>query len=141
MADLRATAEGFLHAHTKAVVAVLEGDRPKGSLMLYAYGDDGMFYFGTKKSSPKYRALRQKPAISIVVVDGTPDPLRTVEVQGIAEFIPDAETAATLAMLESKNKTKFYVKDAADFTMFRVKPASLKWLDATSGELQIEQVM
>ncbi len=131
----------FLRSHTKAVVAVLEGEKPKASLMLYAVGDDGAFYFGTKKSSPKYQGLLKNPSVSIVVVDGTPDPLRTVEVQGSVEFVPDTDTQSTRAMLESKNKAKFYVKDAADFAMFKVKPSSVKWLDASSGELKIQELI
>lgn len=131
----------FLRAHTKAVVAVMEGERPKASLMLFAYGNDGAFYFGTKKSSRKYQALLREPGVSLVVTEGTADPLRCVEVEGRAEFVPDSETRATLAMLESKNKAKFYVKDAADFAMFKVVPTSLKWLDASSGTLSVQEII
>lgn len=131
----------FLRSHPKAVVAVDNAGVPKASLMLYCVGDDLTFYFGTTASSGKYQALLKNPKVSVVVVDGTPDPLRSVEAQGEVTFIPKEKTAETLKMLESKNSAKFYVKDAPDFVMFSLKPSSLKWLDATGGELKIEELI
>lgn len=128
----------FLNGHRKMVLTVLDQHKhPNSSLLLYAVDDDFTFYFGTRKAFGKYKALVADPHVAIAVVQESIDPLQVVDVQGIAEEIPSEETHATLALFESRNPSKYYVKDAEDFVMFRVKPSGVRWLDATSGELHI----
>lgn len=125
----------FLNAHRKAVVGITSEGQPSGSLMLYVIDDDLNFFLGTRKSFIKYDRLQENPNVSLVVVEEGIDPLRVVQVQGKVEFISEENTEKTLKFFELKNPSKYYVKDAPDFVMFKVTPARIRWVDASSGEL------
>lgn len=138
---LKSIVRAFLETHSKAVIAVAGTDgKPKASLVLFAIEDDLTIYIGTRRSSGKYTAMRANPNVSMVVLEGSVDPLRSVEIQGKAEEVPAGESAALLKRFEEKNEAAFYVKGADDFVMFRITPFDIKWLDATSGELKIQEL-
>lgn len=130
----------FLNAHRKAVFAITSEGRPSASLMLYVIDDDLNFYLGTRKGFIKYDRLKENPNVAIAVVEEGMDPLRVVQVQGSVEFIPEEETEKTLKFFESKNSSKYYVKDAPDFIMFKVIPSRIRWVDATSGDLATHNI-
>lgn len=131
-------AKTFLNSHHKMVLTVLDQDRhPDSSLMLYAIDDEFNFYFGTCKCFGKYKALSAYPHVSMAVTQELLDPLQVIDAKGIAEELSPEETEERLAWFVKKNPAKYYVKDAEDFVMFRIKPHGLRWLDATSGELEI----
>lgn len=131
-------AREFLNNHRKMVLTVLDQDKhPDSSLMLYAIDDEFNFYFGTCKCFGKYKALTAYPYVSVAIMQEDIDPLQVVDMKGTAEELSAEETQERLAWFISKNPAKYYVKDAADFTMFQIKPHGLRWLDATSGELNI----
>lgn len=131
----------FLNRHRKAVFATATSDgQPHASLMLYAIDDALNFYFGTKKAFGKYERLKENPKMSLCVVEESLDPLCVVEVEGTAVEIPENEMAGALHFFETKNPSLYYVKGAEDFVMFRITPSRMRWLDARSGKLQIEDV-
>ncbi len=139
--DVRRAVAAFLAAHRKAVLATVGDDEhPTTSLMLYAADDNLDVYFGTRKSFAKYKVFQRHPYASLSVVEETLDPLRTVEIRGKIVFVPEGETAERLRWFTSKNPSEYYVKGAPDFVMFKVVPSFVRWLDASSGELKIEQV-
>ncbi|MBP5993563.1 MAG: pyridoxamine 5'-phosphate oxidase family protein [Candidatus Moranbacteria bacterium] len=131
----------FLNGHRKALLAVVSPDhRPKVSLMLYAIDENFHFYFGTRRAFKKYAWMQENAQVSLAVAEEALDPLRVVEVQGVVHFIAPDKTEETLRFFESKNPSKYYVKGAEDFVMFRVEPEHVRWLDATSGELTMTDV-
>ena len=135
---LREQAKDFLNNRRKMVLTFLDKEgHPNSSLMLYAIDDDFNFYFGTCKCFGKYTALQKDPRVSVAVTEEPLDPLRVVDIQGVAEEIPEEKTKETLDWFVSKNPAKYYVKDADDFVMFKIKPKGVRWLDATSGELKV----
>ncbi len=129
---------GFLNLHRKMVLTILdENTHPNSSLMLYAVDDNFNIYFGTCRCFGKYAALKADGHVSVAVVQEEIDPLQVVDVIGVAEELPESETQETLKWFTDKNPAKYYVKDAEDFTMFKIKPTGVRWLDATSGDLEI----
>ncbi|MEK7505615.1 MAG: hypothetical protein AAB597_01830, partial [Patescibacteria group bacterium] len=56
------------------------------------------------------------------------------------EFVPEEEISETLRWFEGKNPSEYYVKDADDFAMFKVVPSLVRWLDASSGKLKMEEI-
>ena len=139
--QLKKEALGFLNAHRKMVLTVLDKEgRPNSSLMLYVVDDSFNIYFGTCEAFGKYKALHADPHVSVAVVQESLDPLQVVDIQGVAEQIPAEKTAETLEWFTGKNPVKYYVKDREDFVMFKIVPTGVRWLDATSGELQIHDL-
>ncbi len=128
----------FLNTHRKMVLTILdENKHPNSSLMLYAVDNNFNIYFGTCKSFGKYSALKTDGHVSVVVVQEEIDPLQVVDVIGVAEELGESETKERLKWFIDKNPAKYYVKDAEDFTMFKITPSGVRWLDATSGDLEI----
>lgn len=141
MSDIKGIVKDFLNRHRKAVFATASGDlEPHASLMLYAIDDDLHFYFGTRKSFRKYERLLKNPKIALAVIEEVLDPQQVVEVEGIAEEIPAEKTKETHDFFESKNPSTHYVKDAPDMVMFKIIPTRMRWLDASSGELTMQDV-
>lgn len=139
--DYKTRALSFLNNHRKMVLTVLDHEQhPNSSLMLYAVDDDFNVYFGTCECFGKYRALKADPHVSLAVVHESVDPLQVVDMQGIVEEIPHEKTQETLEWFTNKNPAKYYVKDAEDFVMFKIKPTGVRWLDASSGELQMHDL-
>ena len=139
--EIKKTVLEFLNSHRKAVLATDgEDDHPTTSLMLYAVDDDLNIYFGTRKAFGKFKTFTRHPFASLTVVEEKLDPLKAVEIRGRIEFVPEERTAETLQWFESKNPSKYYVKGADDFVMFKVVPAFCKWMDASSGELVMEHL-
>lgn len=54
--------------------------------------------------------------------------------------MPDSEFEEKYAFFESVNPSTHYVKGETDLGMFVLVPTALKWLDASSGKLVIEEV-
>ncbi len=131
----------FLNGHVKMVLTVLdEKGAPNSSLMHYAIDDDMNFFMGTKKGFGKYSALTADTRVAIAVVQEGLDPLQVVDIQARAEEIPGEKTAEAFAFFESKNHSLHYVKGADDYVMFKLVPSAIRWLDATSGELKINDL-
>jgi general stress protein 26 len=139
---LRSLVVSFLNAHRKAVFAVLDKNGlPTTSLMLYAIDDDLNVYFGTRRSFGKYADVKAQPVISLSVIEESLDPLRVVDIRGTAFEVPDEECGKTCAFFKTKNPAKYYVEGAPDFVMFKLVPSFVRYLDATSGELTMEDLL
>ncbi len=139
--ELREVVKNFLNGHRKAVLSTVGDDEhPTTSLMLYVIDDNLNVYFGTRKAFGKYPVLMRHPYASLTVMEEKLDPLKAVEIRGKIEFVPEEKTGETLAFFESKNPSKYYVKGAPDFVMFKVSPAFIRWMDATSGNLVLEHI-
>ena len=139
--ELKRTVKDFLNGHRKAILAFIsEGNQPSVSLMLYVIDDELNFYFGTRKEFQKYERLLENNKVALAVVEEGINPCKVVQVQGTAEFIPEEKMKETLSFFESKNPSKYYVKDAPDFVMFKIHPQRMRLLDATNGKLVIENI-
>lgn len=135
--EVRKEADTFLSNHKKMILTILDKEgHPNSSLMLYAV-DNFTIYFGTCKSFGKYAALNANPHVAVAVVQESIDPLQVLDIQGVVEEIPEADTKERLEWFVGKNTSKYYIKDADDFVMFKIKPLCIRWLDAMSGDLQI----
>ena len=131
----------FLDKHRKAVLATVGLDEhPTTSLMLYAADANLNIFFGTRKSFGKWKVFQKHPYASLTVVEEKLDPLKAVEIRGKIEFVPEEEISETLRWFEGKNPSEYYVKDADDFAMFKVVPSLVRWLDASSGKLKMEEI-
>ncbi len=139
--DLKKVVFDFLDSHKKAVFASVDADgQPHTNLMLYAIDDNLNLYFGTRRSYGKYSRILQNPSLSITIAEEKLDPLRTVDIHGKAEEVPETDTLATLAYLKGKNLSKYYVQGEPDFVMFKVVPTMIRYQDATLGELTIQHL-
>ncbi len=135
---LRQTVINFLNNHRKAVFSILDtGGLPTTSLMLYVIDDEMNVYFGTRKAFSKYEHVIKHPIVSLSVIEEVLDPLKVVDMRGTVTEIPAEETAKMHAFFKTKNPAKYYVEGAEDFTMFKLTPNFVRWLDASSGELSI----
>ncbi len=140
--ELKPVIINFLNKHVKMVLTVLdEKGAPNSSLMHYAIDDDLNFFMGTKMAFGKYEAVSSDPRVAIVVVDDVEDPLLVVDIQARAEKIPSEKTEEVFKFFESKNSSLHYVKGAEDYVMFKLVPSAIRWLDASSGELQITDLL
>ena len=138
---LRANIVAFLNGHRKAVFAILDKNGlPTTSLMLYAIDDELNVYFGTRRSFGKYADIKQQPIISLSIIEESIDPLKVVDIRGTAYEVPDEECGKTCAFFKTKNPAKYYVEGAPDFVMFKVSPSFVRFLDATSGDLQFHDL-
>lgn len=136
--ELRQTIINFLNSHRKAVFSILdEKGLPTTSLMLYVVDDEMNIYFGTRRKFSKYEHIKERPVISLSVIQEVLDPLRVVDIRGDAVELSTEEQAEAYAYFKEKNPAKYYVEGADDFVMFKIKPHFVRWLDAESGELQI----
>ena len=132
---LKNEALDFLQSHKKMILTILdESGAPNSSLMLYAHDVDFNMYFGTCMCFGKYNALKKDGRVSMAIAQENIDPLQVVE------EISSEKTDETLAWFTEHNTAKYYVKDAEDFVMFKITPKKVRWLDATSGELQINDL-
>ena len=77
-------------------------------------------YFGTRKAFGKYAALKKDGRIALSVIQEDVDPLKSVDMDGVAEEIGEGNLKSTLEWFTQKNTSKYYVKDAPDFTMFKM---------------------
>jgi uncharacterized pyridoxamine 5'-phosphate oxidase family protein len=135
---LRQTVIDFLNSHRKAVFAINDDDNlPTTSLMLYVIDDEMNVFFGTRKAFRKYKHLHKNPVVSLSVIQEALDPLRVVDVRGEVTELSPEDTKNVYAFFKSKNPSKYYVEGAEDFTMFKLVPHFVRWLDAETGELTI----
>ncbi|MCA9364226.1 pyridoxamine 5'-phosphate oxidase family protein [Candidatus Kaiserbacteria bacterium] len=136
--ELRTKVIAFLNAHRKAVFAILDVEgQPTTSLMLYAIDDDMTVYFGTRRSFSKYQHIIDHPVVSLSVIEEVLDPLKVVDIRGDVTEVPHDELDTVHTFFKTKNNSKYYVEGAEDFTMFKLVPHFVRWLDAESGDLQI----
>ncbi len=137
-AELRIVVKDFLNNHRKAVFATLdEQGLPTTSLMLYVIDDSLNVFFGTRRSFSKYAHIKANPTMSLSVIDGTVDPLKVVDMRGVAEELSPENQANVYAFFKEKNPAKYYVEGAEDFVMFKITPQFVRWLDAESGTLSV----
>ena len=135
-------ARAFLNNHYKAIFTVLDKEgAPSSSLMHYAVDDDLNIYIGTKRGFGKYLAMKKDPRVSFAIPEESADPLRVLDMQGQAEEVPEGETEELYKFFKSKNDKKHYVQGAEDFVMFKITPISLRFMDASSGDLQITDLI
>lgn len=140
---VRDVVQEFLEKHVKMVLAINEhdgGGYPNASLMHYAVGKDLHVYFGTKQAFGKYEALKQDPKVSFVVVEECLDPMRVVDGRGLARELSPQEATFAYEYFKRSNLSKWYVEGARDFTMFVIEPTSIRWLDGSSGQLQVVEL-
>ncbi len=139
--ELRTTVIDFLNKHRKAVFATIDDEgRPATSLLLYVIDDEMNVYFGTRKSFAKYEQIKKHPVVSLSVIEEVLDPLKVADLRGTVTEVPAEELDKTHAFFKSKNDSKYYVEGADDFVMFKLTPDFVRWLDATSGQLEIINV-
>ncbi|MCC7054528.1 MAG: pyridoxamine 5'-phosphate oxidase family protein [Gemmatimonadaceae bacterium] len=128
----------FLNGHRKAVFATVDDDgHPHTSLMLYAVDDAFNVYFGTRRAFRKFEQIMANRNMSLSVIEEVLDPLMAVDIRGTAELLEAEERREWFAYFKSKNPSRYYVEDAEDYEMFRLRPTMIRWLDATSGALTI----
>lgn len=140
-AEIRHAALYFLESHRKAVFSCVDtAGRPSATLMLYTVNEALEAHFGTSKSFSKYEQLQQNPHAAFGVIQEVLDPLQSVEIRGRVEFIPEEHTQATLQWFQEKNPSTLYVATFDDFVMFKVKPAYVRWQDATGDDLVMEHL-
>ncbi len=138
---LKSTVRNFLNAHRKAVFANLDkSGLPATSLLLYAIDDDFNVYFGTRRAFSKYGDIIAHPVVSLSVIEEAVDPLKVVDIRGTVNEVPGKELDSVHAFFKTKNPAKYYVEGAEDFTMFKLTPTFMRWLDASSGELTMVDV-
>ena len=136
--QIKQIVKDFLNKHRKAVFATVdENNHPHTALMFYAVDDELNFYIGTKKSYNKYGRMKRNPRVSLSVVEDSADPKQVVEVSGEAGELTKEEENSCKTFMQEQNPENIYVADAEDFVMFRIKPATFRWIDATSGEIKI----
>lgn len=135
--ELKQKVRDFLNSHRKAVFSILDDEGlPTTTLMLYAMDEDMNILFGTRKGFAKYANINKKPVVSLSVIEEELDPRKVVDVRGDVEEIPESELKEAHAYFKRKNPSDLYVDREHDFTMFRLRPHFVRWLDAESGELQ-----
>jgi uncharacterized pyridoxamine 5'-phosphate oxidase family protein len=138
---LQTIVHDFLNAHRKAIFAFIDGEgHPTTSLMLYAIDEKLNVYFGTRKAFGKYTYATTHPQVSLSVMEEVLDPLKVVDIRGVATELSHEEQKAMYAHFKTKNQSKYYVEGAEDYVMFRITPTAIRWADATSGELTISDV-
>ena len=133
---IRDIVQKFLEDHVKMVLSLNEeGEYPNTSLMHYAADKSLYLHFGTKRAFTKYNALKKDPRVSLVVVEESIDPLRVVSMRGLARELTGDAAEIALLLFKTENHSKWYMEGASDLAMFQIKPTSIRWQDATSGEL------
>lgn len=131
------TVKEFMNTHRKAVFSILDANGlPTTSLMLYATDDDLNVYFGTRRSFAKYTHLIERPVVALSVIEENIDPRKVVDIRGDVSELSVTDCQETLAWFKEKNPSKYYVEGADDFTMFKLTPHFMRWLDAESGTLE-----
>ncbi len=136
------TVKKFLNTHRKAVFAIIDKQGfPTTSLMLYAIDDDLNVYFGSRRSFGKYADITRQPVVSLSVAEEALDPLKVVDIRGTAIEVPDEECGKTCSFFKTKNPSKYYVENTPDFVMFKLIPNFIRWADASSGELKVQDVV
>ena len=139
--QIKEKAKAFLKGHRKGVFATVDEEgRPHTSLMLYVIDEDFNVYFGTRKVFRKYGQLLKNPAMSLSVIQESVDPLQVVDIHGDAQPLSPKEKEKWFAYFKNHNPSAYYVEAADDYVMFKIAPKGIRWLDATSGELIIEEV-
>lgn len=140
-AALKAQVADFLNAHRKAVFATVDADgSPHTSLMLYTIDDAFNVYFGTRRAFRKFQQIMANRRVSLSVIEEVLDPLQVVDIRGEAELLDAGERAEWFAHFKARNPSKYYVEEAEDYEMFRLRPTMIRWLDATTGALTITDV-
>ena len=136
--ELRQTVMDFLNRHRKAVFAILdENGLPTTSLMLYVVDDEMNIFFGTRRAFSKYAHLKENPVVSLSVIEEVLDPLKVVDMRGEVWELSPEDAVNVHTFFKEKNPSKYYVEGAEDFTMFKLTPHFVRWLDAESGDLSI----
>ena len=105
--------------------------------MLYVIDDELNVFFGTRKAFSKYQHIIDNPVVSLSVIEEVLDPLKVVDIRGDVEELSPEDKENVHAFFKTKNPSKYYVEGAEDFTMFKLKPHFMRWLDASSGQLSI----
>ncbi len=128
----------FLESQKKMVLGVKGVDgEPYTSLLLYVIDDKFNMFFGTCRKFKKYESLKINNTVSVSVVEENIDPQLVVNMHGYAQEIEKDKIEETLRWFTEKNDAKNYLKDMADYTMFKITPTHIRWLDASEGELDI----
>jgi PPOX class probable F420-dependent enzyme len=123
--------DGFLEEPHVAVLATLRRD---GSVLLspvWHEWRDGGFNVWTDADDVKARHLRRDPRASILVAESR-QPLRGIEVRGVARIIEDAalETAVRIASRYiSPERGAAYVGSGANDVIVRLEPGDLRIWD------------
>ena len=138
---IKAIVQDFMVKHPKMSLAInQEASAPNISLMHYAMEGHRRILIGTRKAFRKYDLMKKNSNVSFMVVDEGLNPLRSVSGQGIATELSDFQMDFAYALFKKENIAKWYVEGSDDFAMFEIILTSLRYLDATSGSLQILDV-
>jgi hypothetical protein len=108
--------------------------------MLYIIDDELAVFFGTRRTFSMYQDLLTRPVVSLSVIEESVDPLKVVDIRGTVVELSPEDTLKVHAFFKTKNPSKYYVEGADDFTMFKLTPQFVRYLDATSGELTLQDL-
>lgn len=138
---LRQVVVDFLNAQYRAVLAVLDHEGlPTSTPIFYVVDDELNMYYCTRRSFAKYHDTIARPVVAITVPGETASVQKAVNIQGIATEARHEELRELYEFFKQKNPLRCYFEGTDDFTMVRVTPQAIRFLDGTSGALTITDV-
>jgi nitroimidazol reductase NimA-like FMN-containing flavoprotein (pyridoxamine 5'-phosphate oxidase superfamily) len=129
----------FLKNNQLTVIATVdeENNKPEAAVIAFAEKNDLSLVFGTSNKSRKYKNIQRNPNVSFVIGwshEGT------IQYEGIAREISEAEAGECAEILALKNKQTEKFKTNPDQRYFLVQPRWIRLLDhhpTTGGVFEI----
>lgn len=118
-----------------------EDGAPHAALMLFVSDDDFSVFFGTCKRFKKYANLKRDARIALVVPSGGEDPETLIEMEGVAEEMPEEKTAEYRQRLMTETGSEFFIKDEPDLVIFKITPQKGTFIDGSSGTLSFSSIL
>ncbi len=131
-AEQSALVSGLLGLSKLMVIATVgrEHGEPQAAIVGFSLGDSFDMYFGTRRTTRKWRNIQADPRVACVVSSG---PV-TVQLHGTAiELSGEAARAAAARHLEQNPKAAAYLSHPEE-RFFLVKPNWLRYTDLSKGE-------
>lgn len=120
-----------LRANTLGVLSTLHPKlpQPESALVAFAETDQLELYFQTRSTSRKFRNLAVQRNVSFVI-GWSLDDYRTLQYQGVAEFLRDeAEREACKDLFRAKNSPAASHLDHPETQFFKITPTWLRYSD------------
>src|SRR3989344_7775908 len=130
--ELKQKSFEFLKSRNTAVLATVSVDgKPQAATIYYIIDDDFNFYFITGSETGKFKNLKAKEDVALVVGFG-PEPT-TVHVGGKASILPENERSKILLeyadLLRVNEEIPILkLKDHGSVEVFKITPTFLAWL-------------
>lgn len=135
---LRQAVVDFLNGQYRAVLAVIDHEGlPTSTPIFYVVDDELNMYYCTRRSFAKYDDTIARPVISITVPSESARVEKAVNMRGIAMEVRPEELETLYTFFKQKNPLRCYFEGMDDFTMVRVTPHTIRFLDGTNGVLTI----